>query len=185
MRRVSRLTACAALATAWLMVLTAQLPAQKAVDPLRAAIRTMGAGRLQSLRYEAFGATYTAGAASTRVPLPHYEAGIDSTPHAFLRAAAAHGAVARPVPLGVEVSFAADGRRFTGLVNARHLVDRVRTWASDPLHGEILVETYYRDYNRFGRVMFPTHITQDRARRPALDLWVSSVEAHHDNKENR
>ena len=106
------------------------------------------------------------------------------TPHGFLQAAAAHHAVARPVHLGVEISFVAGGRRYAGVLNERNQVDRVRTWMPDPVYGDMLVETFFRDYERFGRVLFPTHITQDRARRPALDLWVSSVEAHY-NKEHR
>ena len=161
MRPLSRLVALSLVAAVWLVVLTAQLPAQQAVDPLRAATAAMGAGNLRSLRYVGFGATYTAGAAVTRVPLPRYEAGIEATPHGFLQAAAANHAVARAVPLGVEIRFVAGGRRYAGVLNERHLVDRVQAWIHDPLHGEMMVETFYRDYDRFGRVMFPTHITQD------------------------
>ena len=184
MRRVSRLVVYSTLATAWLVVLTAQLPAQQPADPLRAALRAMGARDLQSLRYSGFGATYTAGAVAARVPLPRYEAGLETTPHGFLQAAAANHAVTRAVPLGIEISFVAGGQRFAGVLNERHLLDRVTAWVPDPVHGEVLVETFYRDYDRFGRVLFPTHITRDYARRPALDLWVSSVEARH-HKENR
>lgn len=183
-RRVSRLAAVSALATAWLIVLTAQVPAQQAMDPLRTAMIAMGAAGVQSLRYVAFGATYTAGPAATRMPLPRYEGGIEMTPHGFLQAAAAHRALSRPVHLGVEISFVAGGRRYAGVLNERNQVDRVRTWTPDPVYGDMLVETFFRDYERFGRVLFPTHITQDRARRPALDLWVSSVVAHY-NKEHR
>ena len=185
MRRVSRLVAYSALATVWLVVLTAQLPAQQSVDPLRAATTAMGAGTLRSLRYQGFGATYSRGAGAKRVPLPRYEAGLETTPHGFLRAAAANGAVVRAVPLGIEIGFVAGGRRYAGIVNERNLVDRVRTWVHDPVHGEMLVETFYRDYDRFGRVMFPTHITQDRAGRPALDLWVLSVAAQHHEETRR
>jgi hypothetical protein len=184
MRRMSRLVALCALATAWLVAFAAQLPAQQAMDPLRAAMVAIGAAGVQSLQYVAFGATYSAGPAATRIPLPRYEGGIEMTPHGFLQAAAAHQAVARPVHLGVEISFVAGGRRYAGVLNERHEVDRVRTWTPDPVHGDMLEETFFRDYERFGRVMFPTHITQDRANRPALDLWVSSVEAHY-NKEHR
>jgi len=184
MRRMSRLVALSALATAWLVAFAAQLPAQQALDPLRAAMVTIGAAGVQSLQYVAFGATYSAGPGATRVPLPRYEGGIEMTPHGFLQAAAAHQAVTRPVHLGIEISFVAGGRRYAGVLNERNEVDRVRTWTPDPVHGDMLVETFFRDYERFGRVLFPTHITQDRARRPALDLWVSSVEAHY-NKEHR
>ena len=184
MRRMTRLVAISAVAGVAGSLLTAQVPAQQAVDPLRAAMVAMGAAGVQSLRYVAFGATYTAGPAATRMPLPRYEGGIEMTPHGFLQAAAAHQAVARPVHLGVEISFVAGGRRYAGVLNERNQVDRVRTWTPDPVYGDMLVETFFRDYERFGRVLFPRHITQDRARRPALDLWVSSVEAHY-NKEHR
>jgi hypothetical protein len=181
-RRVTRLVAISSVATGWLVVLTAQLPAQQAVDPLRAAMAAMGAGNLRSLRYLGFGATYAAGSAGTRVPLARYEAGMETTPHGFLQAAAANHAVARVVPLGVEISFVSGGRRYAGVLNERNLVDRVQTSIHDPVHGETIVETLYRDYDTFGRVMFPTHITRDHARRPALDLWVTTVEAHHDKE---
>lgn len=180
--RLSRLAVLSCVAAGWLLVLTAQLPAQQEIDPLHAALAAMGAGNLRSLRYLGFGATYTAGAAAARVPLPRYEAGIETTPHGFLLAAAANQAATRAVPLGVEISFVAGGRRYTGILNGHHLVDRVQAWIHDPVRGEIMVETFYRDYDRFGRVMFPTHIMKDHARRPVLDLWVSTVEAHHDKE---
>ena len=184
MRRVNRLVAYSALATVWLVVLTAQLPAQQPVDPLWAAMKTLGARNLQSLRYSGFGAVYTTGVASTRVPLRDIHAGIETTPHGFLQAAAANRAVARALPLGVEVSFTAGGRRYVGLLDEAHLLDRVTTWVYDSKQGEVAVETFFRDYQRFGRVLFPRHITQDQAGHPMLDLWVSAVDARH-NKENR
>jgi hypothetical protein len=184
MRRVTRLTALASVAAGWLVLLSVQLPAQQAPDPLRMAIATSGASDLGSLRFVAFGASYAPGAASVRTPLPHYDGGLDTTPQGFLRAAAAHGAVSRPGPLGTEISFGADGRQYSGVLDERYLLDRIQVSYRDPLHGQTVIETFFRDYRRFGRVMFPMHITQDRGRRPALDLWVSSVEVHH-NKETR
>jgi hypothetical protein len=184
MRRLARLFAVVATAAAWLVVLSVQLPAQQAPDALRSAIARSGVSGLTSLRFVAFGATYAPGASSVRTPLPRYEGGLEATPHAFLRDAAAHRAVSRPVPLGTEITFAAHGRQYVGILDDRYLLDRVQVSYQDPVRGEVVLETFFRDYRRFGRVTFPMHITRDRGQHPELDLWVSSVEAHH-NKEFR
>jgi hypothetical protein len=180
-RCLGRLAAVSLVAAGWLVLLTAQLPAQQAPDPLRAALAKSGARHLRALRFTAFGARYSGGAASVRVPLPRYEGGLDTTPHGFLRAAAANRAAVRAVPLGVELSFVSGGQRVAGVLNEQFLVDRVRTWVSDP-GGDRVIDTYFRDYRRLGRVMFPMHITQDHGPRPALDLWVTAIEAHHDKE---
>ena len=179
MRRVTRLTALSSVAALWLVVLSVQLPAQQAPDPLRAAIATSGTSGLSALRFVAFGATYSQGPVPARIPLPRYDGDLETTPHGFLRAAAAHGAVSKPGPLGTEIGFSAGGRRYAGILDERFLLDRIQVSYPDPVRGEVLVETFFRDYRRFGRVMFPMHITRDRGRLPELDLWVSSVEAHH------
>jgi hypothetical protein len=181
MRRVSRLVALSLVAVGWLVVLTAQLPAEQPLSPLRLAMRATGTAGLQSLRYVAFGATYAAGTPA-RQPLPRYEGSFDTTPHACLEAATREGADVRRVALGIELSFETAGRRHACILNDQYLVDRVQVWVHDPVGGEVLVETFYRDYQRVGRMMFPMHITQDRASQPAFDLWVSTVEARHDNR---
>ena len=99
-----------------------------------------------------------------------------STPHGFLKAARLNRAVTRAVPQGTEVAFTSGGGRFVGLINARNEVDRVQTWVDNPVLGDMLVETLYRDYetNAAG-VVFPMHITQSQGGYVVLDVWVSSV----------
>lgn len=203
MRRVTRLVAVSAVAACWLVVLTAQLPAQQAPDPVRAATRALGVSQVRSLRFTGFGATYAPGPGLSamerwvRVPLPDYVADVDyaapamrvqpagvadplqqvwATPHGFLKAAMANGATTRTVPLGTEVSFSAEGRPFVGILNEQHQVDRVQTWVDGPARADGLVETFYRDYERHGAVTFPRHITQQRDGYPTLDLWVATVD---------
>lgn len=207
MRRVRGLVAVSAVAACWLVVLTAQLPAQQAPDPIRAAFRALGASQVRTLRLSGFGATYTPTPGQSpsragmgrRVALKDYVADIDytapamrvqprvaaegfqriwATPHGFLKAASGNGATTRTVPLGTEVRFSAEGRRYVGILNEQHMVDRVQTWADGPVRGDVLVETFYRDYERHGAVMFPRHITQHRDGLPALDVWVATVDVN-------
>jgi hypothetical protein len=99
-----------------------------------------------------------------------------STPHGFLKAARLNQATTRAVPQGTEVTFTFAGRRFVGLINARNEVDRVQTWVNNPVLGDVLVETLYRDYEKSAAgLVFPMHITQSQGGYPALDVWVSAV----------
>jgi glyoxylase-like metal-dependent hydrolase (beta-lactamase superfamily II) len=66
----------------------------------------------------------------------------------------------------------------TGTINAQNQVERVQTWIDQPIVGDMLVETVYRDYKAFGAVMFPSHIVQTQDGFPALDITVSSVTAN-------
>ncbi|HEY6507309.1 MAG TPA: hypothetical protein VIY56_04800 [Vicinamibacterales bacterium] len=205
MRLMSRLVSVSAVATCWLVVLTAQLPAQQAPDPVRAAFRALGASHVRSLRFTGFGATYAVGQPQwpqqrwARVPLPDYVADVDYaapamrvqppgatdplqqvwvTPHGFLKAASANRATTRTVPLGTEVSFSVDGHRYVGILDRQNRVERVHTWVGGPQPGAGLVETFYRDYERHGAVMFPRHITQYQGGFPVLDLWVAAVDVN-------
>ena len=205
MRRMTRVVAVSAVATCWLLVLTAQLPAQQAPDPVRAAFRAVGASQVRSLRFTGFGATYSVGQSSSpqdrwaRVTLKEYVAEMDyatpamrvqpqaaserlqqiwATPHGFLKAAAANGATTRQVPLGTEVSFSAQGRHYVGIVNRENLVDRVWTSTDSKMPGDGGVETFYRDYERHGAVLFPRHITQHQGGFPTLDVWVATVDVN-------
>jgi len=102
-----------------------------------------------------------------------------STPHGFLKAARLNKAATRAVPQGTEVAFTLEGRRFVGLINPRNEVDRVQTWVHNPVLGDLLVDTIYRDYERsVAGVVFPMHITQSRGGYPALDVWVSAVKVN-------
>jgi hypothetical protein len=188
-----------------LVVLTAQLPAQQAPDPVRAAFHALGASQVRSLRFTGFGATYSAAQSPSpqerwaRVPLKDFVADMDyaapamrvqpqaaterfrqiwATPHGFLKAASVNSATTRTVSLGTEVSFSADGHRFVGILDKQNLVDRVQTWLDSPALGDGLVETFYRDYERHGAVMFPRHITQHQDGFPTLDMWVATVDVN-------
>ena len=85
---IRRLTTVTAVAAVCLAVLTANTPAQQ-VDPLQAAIKTMGAGDLRFVRFSGFGASYSVGQSpspretSPRVTLKKYEADIDYTASAM------------------------------------------------------------------------------------------------------
>jgi hypothetical protein len=171
-QRIRRLITMGALAVVCLVLLTVPVPAQQR-DPLRAAFNALGAHKAGTLRFQGFGATYSAG---RRVPLTAYEGGIDLTPQGFLQAARANGATVRAVPQGSEVSFTVGGQAFVGLLNLRDEVDRVHTWVDAQGSGDAMVETLFRDYERTpGGVLFPRHITQSRGRQPSLDVWVSAV----------
>jgi len=98
------------------------------------------------------------------------------TPHGFLKAALANKAATRVVPSGTEVSFLLDGRyQFTGLIDKDHHVAHVKTFAADPVLGDMSVETSYSHYIRVGARAFPTRIRQKQGDHLSLDLWLSSV----------
>jgi hypothetical protein len=74
------------------------------------------------------------------------------------------------------VSFAVPGQlKVKAFVNERNLVDKVDSWSTNPVLGDMLTETTYTDYKDFGGVQFPTRIAQKQASVPTLDLVVSEV----------
>ena len=171
-QRIRRLMTMIAVALVCLVLVTAPVPAQQR-DPLQAAFNALSAHKVGTLRFQGFGATYSAG---RRVPLNSYDGDINLTPQGFLTAARANRAAVRAVPHGSEVSFTADGQTFVGFLNARDEVDRVHTWVDDRGTGDAMVETLFRDYERTpGGVLFPRHITQSQGGHPSLDVWVSAV----------
>ena len=171
-QRIRRLITMSAVALVCLVLVTAPVPAQQR-DPLQAAFNALSAHEVGTLRFQGFGATYSAG---RRVPLHAYDGDLHLTPQGFLKAARANRATVRAVPQGSEVSFTAGGQTFVGLLNARDEVDRVHTWVDDQGSGDAMVETLFRDYERTpGGVLFPRHITQSQGGHPSLDVWVSAV----------
>jgi glyoxylase-like metal-dependent hydrolase (beta-lactamase superfamily II) len=99
-----------------------------------------------------------------------------TTPHGFLKAAAANNATARPVEGGSEVSFTQDGKyRYVGRLNARNEVERVQTWIDNPVLGDTPVEFTYSDYRDFGGIRFPGRIVRTQGGYPVLELTVSSA----------
>lgn len=103
-----------------------------------------------------------------------------STPHGFLRAAAkAANATTEMTSRGTEVSFAVDGKhKVTGVIDAQHHVERVRTWVDNAVLGDMLVETVYSGYRDFGGVMFPSRIQVSQGGHPSLDLTIASAQAN-------
>jgi glyoxylase-like metal-dependent hydrolase (beta-lactamase superfamily II) len=98
-----------------------------------------------------------------------------ATPHGFLKAARLHGATVTPSSEGTIVSFATDGHKMIGIIDAQHHVTRVQAWTAQSIVGDMLVETLYEDYKDFGGVQFPSHILQKQAGFPSLDLRVTAV----------
>jgi glyoxylase-like metal-dependent hydrolase (beta-lactamase superfamily II) len=100
-------------------------------------------------------------------------------PQGFVKAAIANHATVATVPGGTEVSFVIVGRfRMTGLINAQHDVERVRTWISQSIVGDMLVETAFSGYRDFNGVRFPSRIVQTTDGFPSLDLAVGTVTAN-------
>jgi glyoxylase-like metal-dependent hydrolase (beta-lactamase superfamily II) len=103
-----------------------------------------------------------------------------STPHGFLKAAAANNATSQPIEGGgSDVSFTVDGKhRYVGRVNAQNQLVRVQTWIDNPVLGDTPVDIAYSDYRDFGGVMFPAHIVRTQGGHTLLDLLVSEVTAN-------
>jgi glyoxylase-like metal-dependent hydrolase (beta-lactamase superfamily II) len=99
-----------------------------------------------------------------------------STPQGFVKGAMANNATQKAVATGTEVSFMVGGKyKITGLINARGEVEKVQTWIDQPIVGDMLVETTYSDYKKFGGVLFPGHIVQSQDGFPTLDLNIAGV----------
>jgi glyoxylase-like metal-dependent hydrolase (beta-lactamase superfamily II) len=99
-----------------------------------------------------------------------------TTPHGFLKAAAANGATSRIADGGHEVTFTVGGRhRYVGKINPQNQVERVQTWIDNPVLGDTPVEIVYSDYRDFNGVMFPGTIVRTQGGYPVLDITVSSV----------
>lgn len=102
------------------------------------------------------------------------------TPHGVIKAAMKHNATVETQIEGGKkmtiISFAVPGQlKVKAFVNERNLVEKVESWNTHPVLGDVLTETIYSDYKDFGGVQFPTKITQKQAGVAALDLTVSEV----------
>jgi glyoxylase-like metal-dependent hydrolase (beta-lactamase superfamily II) len=123
------------------------------------------------------------GAAPDTAPAPQPQPGaveervaeVWSTPHGFLKAAAANNATSTPVEGGTEVSFMMDTHRYVGRINAENQVERVQTWIDNPVAGDTPIEITYSDYRDFSGTMFPSHIVRTQGGHPVLDIIVSEV----------
>lgn len=102
-----------------------------------------------------------------------------STPQGFVKAAIANNATTTRIKDGAKVSFTIDGKyEMIGIINAQNQLERVRTWISQSIVGDMLVETQYSGYKDFGGIQFPSHIVQKQDRFPSLDLTVASAIAN-------
>ena len=102
------------------------------------------------------------------------------TPHGVIKAAMKHNATVETQTEGGKkvtiISFAVPGQlKVKAFVNDRNMIDKVGSWSTNPVLGDVLIETTYSDYKDFGSVQFPTKIAQKQADVPALDLAVSEV----------
>jgi glyoxylase-like metal-dependent hydrolase (beta-lactamase superfamily II) len=99
-----------------------------------------------------------------------------TTPHGFLRAAAANNATSQPNAAGgSDVSFTIGKTKYTGTINAQNHVERVQTWIDNPILGDTPVEFAYSGYRDFGGVLFPARILRTQGGHPVLDIAVSAV----------
>ena len=105
-----------------------------------------------------------------------------TTPHGFLKAAAANNATAQPIEGeggGSTVSFTVGGKyKYEGTIDAMDHVTMVRTWIDNPVLGDTPVEFAYSDYREFGGIMFPGRILRTQGGYPVLDINVASVTAN-------
>jgi glyoxylase-like metal-dependent hydrolase (beta-lactamase superfamily II) len=103
-----------------------------------------------------------------------------TTPHGFLRAAAANAAASEPVAGGgSRVSFTLDGKhRYTGTIDAQNHVTSVETWIDNPVLGDTPVRFTYSEYRDFGGVSFPGRIVREQGGHPVLEVNVSAMTAN-------
>jgi glyoxylase-like metal-dependent hydrolase (beta-lactamase superfamily II) len=101
-----------------------------------------------------------------------------TTPHGFLKAAAANNATSTQSEGGSEVSFTAGKNKYVGTINAQNEVTRVQTWIDNPVLGDTEVLFTYSDYKDFGGVRFPSRILRVQGEHPVLDLTISDVKTN-------
>jgi len=101
-----------------------------------------------------------------------------TTPHGFLKAAAANNATSTPGEGGSEVTFTAGKNKYVGTINAQNEVTRVQTWIDNPVLGDTEVLFTYSDYKDFDGVRFPSRITRVQGEHPVLDLTITSAKAN-------
>jgi glyoxylase-like metal-dependent hydrolase (beta-lactamase superfamily II) len=102
------------------------------------------------------------------------------TPQGVIKAAIKHNATVETQTVDGKkmtvISFTVPGQlKVRAFVNDRNLVEKVESWNTNPVLGDMPTETTYADYKDFGGVQFPTKITQKQGGFPTLDLTVSDV----------
>jgi len=101
-----------------------------------------------------------------------------TTPHGFLKAAAANSATSQPAAGGSEVSFSVGKNKYVGTINEQNDVVVVKTQIDNPVLGDTEVQFNYSDYKDFGGVRFPSRIVRVQGGHPVLDITVSAVMAN-------
>ena len=101
-----------------------------------------------------------------------------TTPHGFLKAAAANNATSTASEGGSEVTFSVGKNKYVGTINAQSEVTRVQTWIDNPVLGDTEVLFTYSDYKDFGGVRFPSRIVRVQGEHPVLELTVSGVKTN-------
>ncbi len=102
-----------------------------------------------------------------------------TSPHGFLKAAAANNASSSPVDGGTDVSFTLNGKqRYVGRINGENHVERVQTWIDNTVLGDTPVEIVYSDYKDFGGFLFPARIVRTQGGHPALELTIAEAKAN-------
>lgn len=102
------------------------------------------------------------------------------TPHGVVKAAMLHNATAQSRTEGgkklTTLAFMVPGKcKVSALVNERNMIEKVESWDTNPVLGDMLTETVYMDYKDFGGVQFPTKIMQKQGGFPSLELTISDV----------
>ena len=128
-----------------------------------------------------------AGAAAGAPPAPAPQpaaveerlAEIWTTPHGFLKAAAANKATATASGDGSDVTFTIDGKyKYEGRINAQNEVERVQTWIDNTVLGDTPIEITYSGYRDFGGLRFPSRIVRTQGGHPVLELTIEKAAAN-------
>ena len=102
-----------------------------------------------------------------------------TTPHGFLKAAAANKATSTPSEGGSEVTFTMDGKyKYVGRINAQNEVERVQTWIDNTVLGDTPVEIVYSGYRDFEGMRFPSRIVRTQGGHPVLELTIEKAAAN-------
>jgi glyoxylase-like metal-dependent hydrolase (beta-lactamase superfamily II) len=105
------------------------------------------------------------------------------TPQGLIKAALKYNATVQTQQEGgkktATIAFTVPGQfKVRAVVNEKNLVEKVGSWNTNPVLGDMLTETVYADYQDFGGVRFPTRITQKQGGFPTLDLTITEVRAN-------
>jgi hypothetical protein len=89
------------------------------------------------------------------------------TPHGVLKAAMAHNTTVQTrlegnLQRSTMAFVGPDKRKFNVHINERNLVDKVESWVTHPVLGDMLTETTYAEYQNYDGVQFPTRIMQQQ-----------------------